>query len=171
MRWKQQNPSAVPKDAAALRHRPRALPWDFGTRDTGVTGLIPCFVTTTVLLHLLPSCVIYLLSPCQEWEHGEDRVARGCSRGARARHQAAQGCGRRIRWRRSPLPQEDANKYPHCHPDLHLPPPRTGEIPEISWEGWRTKKAAASIRVPKILEAPLPVEHQGNNTEWFVGLG
>lgn len=119
---KQQNPRAVPEDAAVLRHWPHELPWEFGTWDIGVTGLIPCFVSTTVLLHLIPPRVICLLTLRQEWENREDRVARGCSRGARAQHQVARGCRRRMRWRHSPLPQEDANKYPHCHPDLYLPP-------------------------------------------------
>lgn len=34
------------KDAAVLRHQPHGLPWEFGTQDTGVTGLIPCFTGT-----------------------------------------------------------------------------------------------------------------------------
>lgn len=36
----------VPKDAAVLRHQPHGLPWEPGTQDTGVTGLIPCFTGT-----------------------------------------------------------------------------------------------------------------------------
>ena len=63
---KQLNPSGVPEDAAVLRHRPPALLWEFGAGDIGVTGLIPCFISTTLLLHPLPSCVIYLLSLRQQ---------------------------------------------------------------------------------------------------------
>ena len=92
---KQQNPSAVPEDVAVLRHRPHALPWEFGTRETGVTGLIPCFVSTTVLLHLLTSCVIYLLSPRQEWEKRTEwlRDAAGEQGLSTRRHRdAGEGC-------------------------------------------------------------------------------
>lgn len=38
--------------------------------------------------------------------------------------QVAQGCKRRMHWRHNPLPQEDSNKYPHCHSNLYLPPRR-----------------------------------------------
>lgn len=38
--------------------------------------------------------------------------------------QVVQGCRRRMHWRHSPLPQEDSNKYPHCHSNLYLPPRR-----------------------------------------------
>ena len=122
MPWKQQDPGAVPEDAAVLRHRPPALPWELGAWDTGITGFTPCFVSPSVLLHLLLSRVIYLLSQRQEWENGEDRAARGCSQGARAQHQAARRCRRQMCCRHGPLPQEAANKYPHCHPGLYLPP-------------------------------------------------
>lgn len=48
---------------------------------------------------------------------------------------------------------------------------KSHSIAGFFWEGWRTKKAPASIQVSKTLEASVPAERQWNNTEWFVGLG
>lgn len=42
-----------------------------GTWDVAVAELIPCFISTTMLLHLLPSRVSYLLSPCKKWANGD----------------------------------------------------------------------------------------------------
>lgn len=82
MPQKQQNASALSEDAAVLRHRPHALPWEFDTQDTGVTGFIPRFESTAVLPHLLPLCVIYLPSPCQEWENGKGQSVPGMHPGS-----------------------------------------------------------------------------------------
>lgn len=169
---KRQNPSAVPEDAAVLRHQPHVITWEFGTQDTGVTGLIASFVSTTVLLHLLPSCVIYLLG---KWR---GQSGPGKQLGSKGSALVALGCRRRMRWRHSPLPQEDANKYPNRHPALCLPL-RWEFLQELGKCHSVTKffgKAGGQKRHLPPFEAlkpqrPLCQQNVNGIIEWFVGLG
>lgn len=149
--------TAGPQCSAALQHWPHVLTFVLGLLVTPA-GFIPCFESTPTC-SILPPWVTNLPPQQQEWESGgwssaPGDVGQGCYGGTAL-------CSRKRQKQRLKLP-----------PHLYLPP-RAEEIlhRQTSEEGWRTRKALASIPVFKTLEVSLPAKYQWDNMEWFVGLG